>query len=411
MRAKLIGCVVVLLAAGAVAAQSQVQLQPQKQPPPTTKQPETKKSELEQAIEDALKHSPDVRVAAAKVAEAEAQLDRARAEVLRKVLAAYHKIQQESALADEYARRAAAMDRLRKQAKGSVTDDDYFATLATAASYRAKAEAARSELDFLTGKLKYADKAQTAPTRSPYVLDSYKDRQAHERRLYADALRRFELLAERAALDKAPIADRLRKAMAKKATFALKERTPRDFLDAIKEVMGGLHVQANVKDEGWVHKKMNVTLTDVPLSVAFQLLEDSVDGHRIVVRDYGLLIAPADKLPPNAVTLADFLRPAPTKEKGPTETTARPEAVEGLVTEVNNNLLKLSIGADAGLSRGVVLDVLRLTSKDGRPPAMLGTVRVVEVTPTVSVAEVVKVSEAVRVGDVVTTVRREPQKK
>src|SRR5262249_27248188 len=115
-------------------------------------------------------------------------------------------------------------------------------------------------------------------------------------------------------------------------------------------------------------------------------------GYRVVVRDYGLLIAPVDKLPPNAVTLADFL-----KSKPAAETVAKNETpVEGKVTQVDGKLMTLSIGADAGLALGDTLEAFRTDGK----PAFLGTLKVVEVTPTASVAEAVgKLSAAVKVGD------------
>jgi WD40 repeat protein len=50
-------------------------------------------------------------------------------------------IKQSLALYDEYTRRAASMNKLRGRIQGGVTDDDYFATLATATKYKEEARA------------------------------------------------------------------------------------------------------------------------------------------------------------------------------------------------------------------------------------------------------------------------------
>jgi len=62
---------------------------------------------------------------------------------------------------------------------------------------------------------------------------------------------------------------------------------------------------------------LTATLTDTPLSAALQLLEDTLGGHRIVVRDYGLLIVPAEKVPTGALTLTEFLKAAPSQSETP----------------------------------------------------------------------------------------------
>ena len=62
---------------------------------------------------------------------------------------------------------------------------------------------------------------------------------------------------------------------------------------------------------------MTAALTDVPLSAVLQLIEDVV-GQRVVVRGYGLLIVPQDRVPPGAVPLGDFLRSAAPAADKPT---------------------------------------------------------------------------------------------
>jgi hypothetical protein len=73
------------------------------------------------------------------------------------------------------------------------------------------------------------------------------------------------------------------------------------------------------------------------------------------------------------------------------------EEVEGVVksVEAGTGLIKLSVGADAGLAKGHTLEVFRLD-----PPKYLGTVRLVDVVPSESVAQPVgKLAAPARPGD------------
>jgi hypothetical protein len=77
---------------------------------------------------------------------------------------------------------------------------------------------------------------------------------------------------------------------------------------------------------------------------------------------------------------------------------ARPRAdrIEGKVTAVNEGLLKLNIGSDAGLKKGQELDVIRLEPK----PLYLGKVKVVSVEPKEAVAQLIGApKETIKVGD------------
>src|SRR5205823_3928792 len=117
-----------------------------------------KKSELELALEEALKNNPDLRVAVAKAAEADAQVSRARAQTVQKVVAAWQAIDAAKANKATCDRRAEQMDKLRKVVSRGVTDEDYHAAVAAAAQAKATLATAESELEYLTGKGKTADK-------------------------------------------------------------------------------------------------------------------------------------------------------------------------------------------------------------------------------------------------------------
>jgi hypothetical protein len=54
-----------------------------------------------------------------------------------------------------------------------------------------------------------------------------------------------------------------------------------------------------------------------------------------------------------------------------------PEGVEGKVLQADTNLVRISLGSDAGLSKGNTLEVFRL----GQNPKYIGKIQIVEVTP------------------------------
>jgi DNA repair exonuclease SbcCD ATPase subunit len=77
----------------------------------------------------------------------------------------------------------------------------------------------------------------------------------------------------------------------------------------------------------------------------------------------------------------------PVKNPAPGGKNPPAAAVEGTIKRVDaaSNLLVLSLGSDAGLAKGHTLEVYRLQPT----PKYLGTIRVVEVTPTEAVAQFV----------------------
>src|SRR5262249_27551624 len=96
-----------------------------------------------------------------------------------------------------------------------------------------------------------------------------------------------------------------------KATFKFDSATAKEVLEKLQKECGDIHIQASVKGEQW-SQKLTATLTDSTAAAALQLLEDALGSHRIVVREYGLLIVPNDKVPTGAMTLTEFLKAAPT---------------------------------------------------------------------------------------------------
>ena len=64
---------------------------------------------------------------------------------------------------------------------------------------------------------------------------------------------------------------------------------------------------------------MSANLGEISFGAALQLLEDVLGGYRVVVREYGLLIAPRERVPPGAVGLTEFWKGGKSEKPKPTK--------------------------------------------------------------------------------------------
>jgi hypothetical protein len=75
------------------------------------------------------------------------------------------------------------------------------------------------------------------------------------------------------------------------------------------------------------------------------------------------------------------------------------ENIEGLVKTFQGNLVKITIGSDAGLVKGNTLEVFRLSSIPDQSK-YLGTIRIIDVSATEAVGEPVnRMAAPVQIGD------------
>jgi hypothetical protein len=351
-----------VLVVGVVEGWSQTGSKP-KPPPPAGADKAPARSKLEEALAEALKNNPDLRVAAAKVNEAEAELHRARLQVVQKVVNAYRAI--DEAKAEVAAAEAHRNEAMTPQALRALQDRFLRA--------RQKLAAAEADLDYLLGKTPKA----TAGVRASAV-------RALTRMLVTSRARKVLEL-------QGPSADRIRAALDRRVHLSLSGLSARDVLARLRSDNSGLHIQASTTGSAW-DERITANLKDVPLGAVLQLLEDCVSGHRIVVREYGLLIVPQERLPPGALLLGDFWKGQVEPAK-----TGTPLTVEGVVKKVDaTGLMVVSVGSDAKVVKGLTLEVYRL----GATPKYLGRVLVVDVTPTEAVCKPSgRLLEPVKVGD------------
>jgi predicted nucleic acid-binding Zn-ribbon protein len=88
-------------------------------------------------------------------------------------------------------------------------------------------------------------------------------------------------------------------------------------------------------------------------------------------------------------------------KKGDAATEPPPADIQGLVKEVKDDLMTITVGADAGVVKGQTLEVFRLKPD----PIYLGQIRIIDVSPTQAVGKLVKTpnGKTVQPGDSVSS--------
>jgi hypothetical protein len=381
----------VLLLTGAALAWGQPRSEPAGAPAGKEKAPA--KSKLEEMLAQALKDNPDIRVATAKLGEAEAELNRVRLQVMQKVVTLYHTT--EMARAD-VATAERTLVRMRQLGK-AVSHEELDAAEAALAAAKAKLAAVEAEVPYVIGKQPQVAAADSATLRGLHYLAALQAAGALEGR--------FDTPAGGGGTGPAaprpvqgPIADRLRRALDAPVSLRVTEGGVGDVLRLLREKEPALNIK--FVPSPVAPQKLTFELKDLPLGAALEYLEDSLPNYAIVVREYGLLLTPADRVPPGAVSLHDFWK----RGRGQTTTGVKnPPAkdVEGVVKRVdaNSGLVTISGGSDAGLVKGNTMEVFRLASVPAQSK-YLGRIQVLDTTPTEAVCRPVgRMPGVPQVGD------------
>jgi hypothetical protein len=328
---KLAGFVALVAAVSFVAGQPPAPSEkPDPDPPPKgdrgpggDKDKAPPKSKLEEMLERALLHNPDIRVAESKLREAEAELNRARLLVTQKVVTL------NAALEAARANVAAAQTRLKRlgQLGNAVSQEEI--EVATATLQQAKADLAKLEAEapYITGQqpkeadidpavkrdlewLRMQQLVEEDRTRSEQVLRQtrYAAAVALAQKAWEDENTARSLKAWDA--DK-PAAERVRAALNKPVSLEIPKRGSLPALLALIVVAAPdlpIHVKGDASWEEWANTAP-ARFKDVPLAVVLQWFEDVLPHHRAYVRDYGVLYLSDDQRPPaGAVPLREFLR-------------------------------------------------------------------------------------------------------
>lgn len=374
-----------LLLAGAALARGQTGTASGPAKGPAQEKAPPAKSKLEEMLAQALKDNPDLRVAAAKLGEAEAELNRVRLQVMQKVVTLYHSM--EMARTDvQTAERT--LERVRRSG-AAVPQVEVEAAEAALAAAKAKLAAVGAEVPYLTGKQPHAAAGDTATQLGLLYLHG----------LRAAGATNLDELARKTGAEAAPrpvqgpLAERLRQALDRPVSLRVTEGSVEDVLRLLREKEPALNIK--YVPRAGAGPKLTFELKDLPLGAALEYLLDSLPDYALVIREYGLLLTVEDRAPPGAVRLLDFWK----KGRGQAEAgkLPPPKAVDGVVTKIDAaGLVTISIGSNAGLLPGHTLELFRLTPE----AKYLGPVRVVDTQPDVAVCRPVsRLSGPARVGD------------
>jgi hypothetical protein len=314
-------------------------------------QPENKEKPaaptLEELIAQALKNNPDIRVAEAKLRETEAELNRTQLLVTQKVVTLQKGIEVQKGLVAQAEQIFLTRSRmLGDRSRGSaVSKDEYVDAQQKLAQAKAKLSEIEAELAYLTGK----SSAKTGTTSASGTdLDRWFDLQSASRfpaRVSVGAGERIPLTFDfaRSSVFQPQIfpptpavpgsaTDKLRKALDTQVEVKFDGAPLHDVLRFLEESTEGISFR--ILDRNDREKEVNLMLKgQVSVGAVLQALEDSFTdgpGLRFVVRDYGILVTWADKVPPGALRVENLYKanPAPGKGGEPSAPKKEPPATE-----------------------------------------------------------------------------------
>lgn len=315
-------------------------------PKPTEKKaPEKKPADgVDAQIGAALANDPDVKMARAKIALAEAELAKARQAIALKVTTLRSGIAAQRAALDSAAEQAAVAE--RQAAGGAASRAELLAAREKGAAAQAKLAGLEAELKLLVGDgpraaageesvptysaaesralaLEYLRAAGSNSNRSlralapadrpaPYCTtchDVGRDGNILEKDWHGCPGIAQEVARPVPAAPKGPVSDRLRAALDKTVSVGAKDAkvTFEQAVEAFKKDAGlDVPVRAEVK-VGPV-----VSLGEsLPVGAWLQLFADGTPGTRLLVREYGLLVTTKELAPPDGVSVFDFWKQKP----------------------------------------------------------------------------------------------------
>jgi hypothetical protein len=256
----------------------------------------TPQSPLDELLAKALRDNPDLVVAQVKVREAEANLNQARLQVMQKVVALHQQLKALRAAVDEANAKLIATQQLRDtRVVGAERVLQSQADLQKAKAELAKAEA---EMVYLFGQQPKGAKGIAASDMSYEPAEALR---------YLRALSRAHA-ARPLVITPTPVrgamAEKIRKALDVQVKLSIENTTLKEMLELLEQKAEGVNLV--LADANLSGRSVSVRLTSpVPLGAVCQLLEDQYE-LRFIVRDYGIVAADRQSVPPGAVLLHDF---------------------------------------------------------------------------------------------------------
>jgi hypothetical protein len=270
------------------------------------------KSKLEEMLEKALKNNPDLRVAASKAQEAEAELNRTRLEVTRKIVRAHATLEAARAGVTSAEQRLAEIRKLN--ANGRIPPTEVQPAEKDLATAKAELATAEGEVTYLTGEPTFKFQSIRINTGGEFLfsrpieiygLDRPVAAPQNEGEFRTQHLR----LSVIGAASKPPeeMASHLRDAL---DTFVSGDHKDVPLSKLLKEFEKSYQLTFIVRLDG-ADPQVNLHLIDQPLGAVFQAIADQTNVQ-FVVRDYGILVVgPNRALPADAIPVHDFWKAPP----------------------------------------------------------------------------------------------------
>jgi Outer membrane efflux protein len=274
---------------------------------------------LEDTLEKALRNSADIKAAEAKVRDAEAELNRVRQQVLTRAMALHADLNLAKRML------AVAQESLAEQErpyKAGQSAEGILAARAVVEKRRGEVEKLEAELKSLRGEF-----ALKGPLGLAFDPDG-----RHLAALMPDGSVRFldsvsgRLLGESAtppapkavaSAEPGSMAERVRTFLETEVSFqelveTVKSKGDFDLSSLIQALLKAtktdipIHRIQHVGDQRWnVDPEVKGRM---PVGAVLQAFEDQAPEVRIVVREYGLLVTTADRVPEGAIPAVDFWR-------------------------------------------------------------------------------------------------------
>jgi hypothetical protein len=281
---------------------------------------------LEEMLDSALRNNPEIRAAEAKVRDAEVESNRVRNQIIAKVVQLRNDIE----LSKKMLAHVQEIEKLENHVRDNHGSRENLlaALMATAKVDTQKAEIAKLEADLKAmlgsyGRMKSgADASNSIGSNSTGATGTWT---VSGKTYWVDPLQydlgRYSATnAANPGTVQPPMAERIKIALEKPIQLGeIKEASLTDVVNVLtKKVDGGITFRAVANNA-----KISLEKGEMPLGAWLQMVEDSIDGLRFVVRDYGILATSAASVPEGALTVQQFWKQQE-KAKPPT-----PKAVPG----------------------------------------------------------------------------------
>jgi hypothetical protein len=288
--------------------------------PKEEKKAKAESPSLAQMLEQALKHNPDIQAADAKVRDAEAELNRVRLKALSKIAALHAEI----AALRENAR--VAQEQLQSMSAQYKAGQANLAELGapTIAVQKAKADLARAaaEMPYLLGA-----RLGLGPNGiGPYFPGIGAKEEVRLHRSAVHPANKGALVPmilpglswKRTPLAIAPeqtvhslprtLAENLRIVLDEEIDVNLSDVTIKQIAELLtKKFSRSITISLRLEDNRDA-KNDSPFKGRITVGAVFQWIEDEYDGVKCVVRDYGIMIADENLVPPGAIPLLEFWR-------------------------------------------------------------------------------------------------------